>query len=329
MMKGLYILGDTDLIYGHEAMREVEELIEITSPPLSASEAIQKPEILSDVEIIMSGWGGPHVNEEFLKLAPNLKAVFYGAGSIKGIVSDAFWNHGITISSSYGANGVPVAEYIVAQVLFCLKSGWAHALAKTWKRYEVHGAYHTTVGMISMGMIGRLAWKLLQPYDLEFIGYRHGRGGTPENPDIDEELNMELYPLLDVFRRSHVISCHTPSLPATKGMITGEHFAAMQQGACFINSARGAVVREDEMIEVLKDRTDIYVILDVTDPEPPEEGSPLYTLPNVVLTPHIAGSMGSECRRMGRYQVEELKRYLSNEPLQWEITREMFNAGMA
>jgi phosphoglycerate dehydrogenase-like enzyme len=105
-------------------------------------------------------------------------------------------------------------------------------------------------------------------------------------------------------------------------MITGAHLASMRPGATFINTARGAIVREGEMIEVLAGRPDLFAVLDVTYPEPPEPGSPLYTLPNVVLTPHIAGSMDRECERMGRYMVDELERYLAGEPLQWAISRE-------
>ncbi|HEX2742286.1 MAG TPA: NAD(P)-dependent oxidoreductase, partial [Rubrobacter sp.] len=72
----------------------------------------------------------------------------------------------------------------------------------------------------------------------------------------------------------------------------------------------------------LKNRPDLTAVLDVTHPEPPEPDSPLYDLSNVVLTPHIAGSQGDECRRMGRLVVDELRRYVAGEPLEHEITKE-------
>jgi phosphoglycerate dehydrogenase-like enzyme len=120
-----------------------------------------------------------------------------------------------------------------------------------------------------------------------------------------------------------VVSLHTPWLKETEGMITGQHIASMRPGATFINTARGAVVREQELIDVLQQRPDLFAVLDVTYPEPPAPDSLLYTLPNVVVTPHIAGPVGDECHRLGRYMVEELWRYLHGEELRWGITREM------
>jgi phosphoglycerate dehydrogenase-like enzyme len=93
----------------------------------------------------------------------------------------------------------------------------------------------------------------------------------------------------------------------------------MKQGATFINTSRGAVVDEPEMIEVLKARPDLIAVLDVTHPEPPAQDSPLRWMENVVLTPHIAGSMGRECQRMGIIMVQELERYLSGISLHYEI----------
>ena len=95
----------------------------------------------------------------------------------------------------------------------------------------------------------------------------------------------------------------------------------MKLGSTFINTARGRLVHEAGMVEVLVKRSDIIAVLDVTHPEPPEERSPLYYLENIVLTPHIAGSLGPECQRMGRMMVEELDRYLSGQSLRHEIFR--------
>jgi phosphoglycerate dehydrogenase-like enzyme len=76
------------------------------------------------------------------------------------------------------------------------------------------------------------------------------------------------------------------------------------------------------MVAVLERRPDLQAVLDVTDPEPPPPGSPLLRLTNVIRTPHIAGAIGPERRRLGRGMVEELRRYVRAEPLRWEVTRE-------
>jgi phosphoglycerate dehydrogenase-like enzyme len=124
-----------------------------------------------------------------------------------------------------------------------------------------------------------------------------------------------------LFAESEVVSLHTPSLPATRGLITRPLLASLKPRATFINTSRGAVVDEPGLIEVLQQRPDLMALLDVTDPEPPVSGSPLYTLPNVFLTPHIAGSLAGECARMGDLAVEECRRFLAGEPLRWSITR--------
>jgi len=136
-------------------------------------------------------------------------------------------------------------------------------------------------------------------------------------------LGVELVSLEELFRQSDVVSLHAPLLEETKNMITKELLATMKQGATFINTARGKLINEKELVEVLRARPDLFALLDVTAPEPPEKGSPLFTLPNVVLTPHIAGSINNECRRMGRLMIEETERYLKGQALRWRITPQM------
>ena len=134
-------------------------------------------------------------------------------------------------------------------------------------------------------------------------------------------LGVDLMSLEDLYASWEVVSLHAPLLPETEGMILGSHLASMKRNAALINTSRGAVVREAEMVEVLEERPDLWAVLDVTNPEPPEPNSRLYDLPNVVLTPHIAGSQGNECRCMGRLVVDELRRYVAGLPLEHEITR--------
>ncbi|MBN2449902.1 MAG: hydroxyacid dehydrogenase [Lentisphaeria bacterium] len=323
--KALFVLArhSYDQIYGPRERADIDAMADVYAPPLTKEEAAANPEILEPCELIFSGWGAPRMDAGFLEAAPHLRAVFYGAGSVKGMVSDALWERGITVTSSWGANALPVAEYTLSQVLFCLKLGWRFAFSiKREGRYPspkwpVPGTYGSTVAVISLGMIGRRVCELLRPFDLQRIAF-----DPFVEPAAAAALGVRLCSLEECFATADVVSLHTPRLPETEGMIRGEHFRSMRPDASFLNTARGAVVRQDEMIEVLSQRPDITAVLDVTYPEPPPPNSPLYTLPNVIVTPHIAGSMGAECLRMGRYAVEECRRFLAGEPLHWQVTRE-------
>ncbi len=324
MPKGLFLLNPDayERIYGPPEREAIRARVDIIAPLQTQQSVLEDPEVLADVEMIFSGWGMAELTEDFLAAAPNLAVVFYGAGSIRYFATDAAWDRGIVITSAYAANAVPVSEYTLAQILLSLKRTWYYARRireeQRWgPKDRVPGAFESTVGLISLGKVGRLVAERLQTFDLNVLAY-----DPYVSPEDAASLGVELVELDRLFKLSDVVSLHAPKLPETLGMITGAHLDAMKEDATFINTARGAIVREAEMIEVLKTRPDLYAILDVTDPEPPLPDSPLYSLPNVVLTPHIAGSMGQECRRMGQTMVEELTRYLAGAPLRWSISRE-------
>jgi phosphoglycerate dehydrogenase-like enzyme len=326
MTRALYILDERSFeeIYGPEEREEVASLVELVAPRQDAAAVRDDPSLLAEVEAVVGGWNGLLFDEPILDAAPELRIVFHGAGSIRSTVTDAFWRRGVRITSAYAANARPVAEYTVSQIYFCLKGGWHYALqarrdARAPRRTGFPGAYKTTVGLISLGAIARQVRQMLADSDLHFVGY---------DPYLSDEsfaeLGVEKVGLDELFARSDAVSLHSPQLPETRGMIRGAHFEAMKPRASFINTARGSVVREEEMLDVLERRDDLTAVLDVTDPEPPKEGSRVFTLPNVIYTPHMAGSLGRECRRMGRTMVEELRRYLDDRPLAWEITPEQF-----
>ncbi len=326
MTKGLIILEQHpfQLIYGDRLQVEIAHRVKLLNEkPLTKAEVTADPSILAEVEVIFTGWGAPVMDEAFLAAAPKLKAVFYGAGSIRGFTTDAFWARNITVTSAYAMNAVPVSEFTLASILFSLKNAWRYVLGtkrdgKIPAKTSCAGAYGSKVGLISLGMIGRLVRERLRPFDLEVLAY---------DPFVTREqaaaLSVEIVSLEEIFKQCDVVSLHTPWLKETERMITGAHFRSMKPGATFINTARGAVVCEDELIEVLQERPDLTALLDVTYPdEPPKPGSPLLSLPNVVLTPHIAGSMDLECRRMGQLMIEEFDRWSRGDSLKWGLTKE-------
>ena len=177
------------------------------------------------------------------------------------------------------------------------------------------GTYGATVGLISLGHTGLLVAERLRLLDIRVVAY-----DPYFAEDRARELGIELGSLEEVFRRSDVVSCHTPLLPETTHLLRGEHFACMRPGAAFINTARAQVVAQAEMTAILARRPDLVAVLDVTDPEPLPLHSPLRQLPNVVITPHIAGSLGREYQRISRMIVDEIARYLDGRPLRGEVT---------
>lgn len=309
-------------IYGEELKSEISQIVSLYPHRLEGGTYAQHLEACASVRMIFSGWGMAQINADFLKTFPKLEILLYGAGSVKGAVTPESWDRGVRVTNAIKANAIPVAEYALAQILFSLKKGWQHAAdykksRKKIAQHEVAGAYGSTVGLLSLGTIGRLMVEHLRRFEVKIVAY-----DPFIKPEAAEKMGVKLASLEEVFKTADVVSCHTPWLPETVGLLKGHHFLSMKPGATFINTARGAVVNEPELIAALQKRPDLFAILDVTWPEPPPEDSLFYDLPNVIITPHIAGSMGQECRRMGSFMIEDAKRFLKGEPLLYEINRE-------
>ena len=310
-------------VYGPKELEQIREFSELVSPPASKGEAVVLPERLKEVEVIFGGWGMPALTPSFLEKMPNLRGVFYAAGTVKPYVTEAFWSRRIVIANAHQANAVPVAEYCLAAILFSLKLGW-HRIRQcreesVWRqeRSEIPGCYDATVGLISLGAIGYKTLELLKPFKIKPLIY-----STSMSQDDADHWGAEVVGLDELFARSDVVSLHTPLLPSTKGMIRGEHFRSMQPHATFINTARGAVVQQDEMIEVMRERPDLMALVDVVDPEPPEDGAAIFGVDNIHVTPHIAGSLGRECRRLGQTAIDECKRHLAGQELWYEVVED-------
>ena len=324
MINAAFLLSSDDFpkLYDEGAVARVRRWASVVGGFVPSAAWARHRETLAQTDVIFSGWGAPIMDEEFLASAPRLKAVFYAGGSVRYFVTEAFWRRGIRVTAAPALNAIPVSEYTVSVILLGLKRFW-HYAQRTREQRTFHnggpvpGAYRATVGLISYGTIARLVRQRLLASDLKvlvhdpFLSVEEARRERVQLASIDE-----------VFATADAVSLHTPLLEETTGLITGRHFGLMKPGAIFINTARGEIVNEPEMIACLRARPDLQAVLDVTVPEPPDADSPLYTLPNVVLTPHIAGSLGGECRRLGHAMVDEFERFARDEPLQWELTPE-------
>lgn len=322
-LRALLVMNEDRLadVYPRNVLERLAQSVDLCHPPLTRRQLTSSPELMNDVDVLLTSWGAPRLDAEFLASAPNLKAVFLAAGSIKGIVTDEFWSREIPIVSAAAANAIPVAEFTLAQIVLSLKRapGLARETARNGSlaaRPPLAGTYGSRVGLLSLGEIGLHVARLLQAFSLDVVAH---------DPYISAKqataAGVELVTLPELFESSHVVSIHSPLLPATLGMVNKALLESMQPDAVLINTARGALINEPDLVEVLVNRPDLTAMLDVTWPEPPVPGSPLYALPNVFLTPHVAGSLGSECARLGDLVADECQRFVGNQELLHEVGR--------
>jgi phosphoglycerate dehydrogenase-like enzyme len=307
--------------FGADELSRLSQIVDLAGPAVSGASLMTGD--YRDVELIIGSWGMPELNEALLARLPRLRALFYAAGTVKRIATKASWARGIRITTAALENAKPTAEFTFAEIILSLKRAWERIFLLREKQVHqqesdlVAGAYGTTVGLLSLGKVGSLVAQRLATLDVAVFAY-----DPMVSPAQAAALGVRLCPLEEIFAQADVVSCHMPSTLQTRRLLGGDLFRRMKRGATFINTARGIIVREEELVAVLRERPDLFAVLDVTDPEPPAADSPLFRLPNVVLTPHIAGSIGLECRRMGRMMVSEVERYIAGQPLKGELRPE-------
>jgi phosphoglycerate dehydrogenase-like enzyme len=292
--------------------------------PVVPFESERAGRLLRDAEILLTGWGCPALTAEVLDRAPGLRLIAHCAGTVKEMVTPACWERGLRVVSAAEANAVPVVEYTVAAILLLNKH--AFRIRELYREERRYGMWHHTtpgignlnkrVGIVGASRIGRRLIRALGPFDMSVSVY---------DPYLSEQeaanLGVEKLELDELLRSSDVVTLHAPSLPETRHMIGARELALIPDGAALINTARGALIDATALEkELLTGR--IRAVIDTTEPETLPAESPLYELPNVFLTPHIAGACGNEIYRMAELVIEEIGRYLRGEPLQHEVRQE-------
>ena len=279
---------------------------------------------IEGAEIAITAWGNNMLTKEALDAAPDLKMIIHAGGSVKPIMCEEVWERGIRVVGSQKAIGMGVAETALgltvsaSKNIFALNDGLHNGVKWAEGKENIRELYELTVGVISGGWVGRHYIKLLSNFDVDILLY---------DPFVTEEacerMGCRKADLETLLSSSDIISVHAPSLPETYHMFNAETLAKMKKDAILINTARGSLIDEEALYNHMKAGNLKYACLDVFDPEPPAADHPLRTLPNCIMTPHLAGLAANGLKKIGQHVCEELERFLAGEKLLAEVTKEM------
>lgn len=322
-MKTLLALPRTvaDRLFDEERRRRLHECCDLVVDSAEPDPSAVPDEVLGAVEVLVTGWGTPRLDEETVARMPALRAVVHTAGTVRPILGETLWERSdIVVTTAAQANAVPVAEFTLAQILLAGKQSLrreADHRERRGARRPVEGRrmgnHGAVVGLIGASRIGRLVAEMLRPFDVSVL---------ISDPYVaDEEiraLGATPVTLPELFSRSDVVSLHAPDVPSTRGMIDAALLARMRDRTTFLNTARPALVDLDALrAELVTGR--LSAVLDVHDDLAPDD--PLWEIPTVSITPHIAGSLGNELHRMADHALEELRRLREGEPPRHPVDR--------
>ncbi|GAB3815118.1 hydroxyacid dehydrogenase [Tessaracoccus terricola] len=279
-------------------------------------------ELPADASALVTGWGTPLVGDEVLGRMPGLQLFAHTGGSVRPVLDADVWTRGVRVTTSAETNNQFVAEYAGAQVLLALK-GAHHVVAYGRSRHRLPGRVASLgtrrqrVGLVSYGSIARRVREELRRLEAEVWVWDPyvtdedlARDGVHRAPDLET-----------LFASCLVVSIHTPLIPGvTEGLVGAAQLELLQPGATLLNTARGAIVDEPALVDLLRRRLDVCAVLDVTWPEPPEPRSALWDLPNAQVTGHVAGAIGTEAFALGDNVVAEVLRHFDGEPLRCEVS---------
>jgi len=313
-------------MWGDEDSRRVATMCRVVKAPVpeEADRSFLEGHI-GDADIVISSWDTAPLDADLMAKAGRLRLLAHAGGSVKPVVSDALWNRGVRVTSAAAAIAYGVAEFCLGLILTAPKGAFWGGIAcrqGQWREgIELFGGpqeiYQETIGIIGAGYVGRHLCRLLRNFTCRVILF---------DPYCSSEaaaaLGAEKVETLDaLFEQSLVVSLNAPSTAETRNMIRGRHFRLLRDGAVFINTARGAIIHQDEMIAELE-RGRFAACLDVTDPEPPAASSRLRALPNVWLTPHEAGAVAQNLRRIGAFVADEIEAMTQGKPFHFEVVRD-------
>lgn len=260
---------------------------------LDAADPVRRIEQLEGADFLMGFLRGMPLGRDDYRHLKNVKLIQLLSAGYDNIDLDALRASGIPLANNGGANSFAVAEHAILLMLSVsrkLPALDALVRAGQWKSSKLgeeqeHEIAGKTIGLVGAGMIGRMTAKRLSGFEVDLTYFDPVR----MSPEEEARLAMRYRPLDDLLRESDIVSLHAPNNASTHRMINDRTLSMMKRDAILINTARGELVDEVALYRALRDGTIWAAGLDAFDQEPPAPDNPLFTLPNVVLSPHAAG----------------------------------------
>jgi D-3-phosphoglycerate dehydrogenase len=247
------------------------------------------------------------VTADVIAAAPNLKVIARAGVGLDNIDLKAADAAGVVVVAGLGANAVSVGELTLGLALSLLRNVPGHDVATRdggWVRTPGRELSGLTWGLLGCGATGVATAKLLQGFNCSVLGY---------DPYAKNVPGVELTSFEDVLKRSDVVSIHMPSTPETNGSINAATLALMKKDAIIVNVGRGEVINEADLIAALKAKTIAGAALDVRAQEPPTTGE-METIPNLILTPHVAGITKESQLRINQILTANIELVLNSKP---------------
>ena len=311
-----------------QRLKAINPRIKVTLSPAQSINDIS-PEIWNRTEVLYTDVLIPPLN-----LVPKLRWVqFHYAGIDYVLDSPLSGNPDIILTSMSGASAVQEGEFIMMMLLSLghrlpelltnqAKQEWP---PDRWERFIPTELTNSTLGLIGYGSIAREVARLVQPFNVKVLAAKRDvmhpadEGYTIEgHGDPDGNLFHRLYPIQAIktmLKECDYVVCTLPYTPETRGMVNDEIFRSMKPGAFFVHISRGGVVDENALVQALSEKRLTAAAVDVFTQEPLPASSILWKVPNLVLTPHISGFSPRYKERAGEMFIENLRRYLHEEPL--------------
>ena len=247
------------------------------------------------------------VTADVIAAAPNLKVIARAGVGLDNIDLKAADAAGVVVVAGLGANAVSVGELTLGLALSLLRNVPGHDVATRdggWVRTPGRELSGLTWGLLGCGATGVATAKLIQGFNCSVLGY---------DPYAKNVPGVELTSFEDVLKRSDVVSIHMPSTPETNGSINAATLALMKKDAIIVNVGRGEVINEADLIAALKAKTIAGAALDVRAQEPPTTGE-METIPNLILTPHVAGITKESQLRINQILTANIELVLNSKP---------------